>query len=424
MARSGSDERRPSPAFAQKVAARATLLISLILLICAPARSSQAAGFLIYDLSGEAVGRGSAVSAGVNEPSAVWFNPAALAFMKGTSASAGGVFVSARSRFSPNDGSPATESERGNFFLPTVFAHSAITDRVSVGMGVFTAFGIGIDWPDAWVGREAAIGASLQTVDLNPTVAVRLHPTFSLAAGFNAVRGVVDFNTGLPALVGGNVRLVGGTWGYGFNVAALYRPLPERLHVALTYRSRVSFDFSGQADFDPNPEFVRTLPDQSGTASITLPDIITLGVMGRPLPALSLGLDVNVVRWSSYDRVDIAFESAPARALQPHGRDTFTLRAGADYATRWPGLNLRAGLIFDRSAITSDNLGPGLPDANRIDGTVGAGYRFGRFKVDLGYMLVYFLDAKATTGREGPEGTYSSLAHLLGLTFAGSWAVP
>lgn len=405
--------------------AAVTLALGLALVALAPARRSLASGFLIYDLSGEAVGRGSAVSAGVDEPSAVWFNPAALAFMKGTSASAGGVVVSARSRFTPAAGGAETRSERGNFFLPTVFASSALTERVAVGMGVFTAFGIGIDWPASWPGRESAIGASLQTVDLNPTVAVRLHPTFSLAAGFNAVRGVVDFNTGLPALVGGNVRLVGGTWGYGFNVAALYRPLPERLHLALTYRSRVSLDFSGQADFDPaNPEFERMLPDQSGTASITLPDIITLGTMFRPVPAWSLGLDLNVVRWSSYDRIDIAFESAPARALQPHGRDTFTLRAGADYATPFPGLHARAGLIFDHRAISSENLGPGLPDSDRIDGTIGAGYRWGRFKADLGYMLVYFLDAKATTGREGPEGTYSSLAHLLGLTFAGTWAVP
>jgi long-chain fatty acid transport protein len=399
--------------------------LALVVTALAPTRSAHASGFLIYDLSGEAIGRGSAVSAGVSEPSAVWFNPAALAFMGGTSASVGAVLVSARSRFSPSDGSAETRSERGNFVLPTVFAHSAITERVAVGMGVFTAFGIGIEWPDAWVGREAAIGASLQTVDLNPTVAVRLHPTLSVAAGFNAVRGVVDFNTGLPMLVGGNVRLVGGTWGYGFNVAALYRPLPERLHLALTYRSRVSLDFSGQADFDPaNPEFSRMLPDQGGTASITLPDIITLGVMGRPRPELSLGFDVNVVRWSSYDRIDIAFETAPSRSLQPHGRDTFTVRAGADYATRWPGLHLRAGLIFDRSAITAENLGPGLPDANRLDGTVGAGYRWGRFKVDLGYMLVVFLEAPATGEREGPVGTYNTLAHLVGLTFAGTWAAP
>jgi len=249
------------------------------------ARVCRANGFLIYDLSGEAIGRASAVSASTDEPAAVWFNPAALVFM-GPAASAGGVYVTAKSRFSPADGTAPTDSQRGNFFLPTVFATAPVADRVAVGLGVYTAFGIGIEWPNQWVGREAAIAASLQTLAINPTVAVRLDPRLSVAVGFDAVRGAVDFKNGLPAVAGGQVELGGGTWGYGFNAALLYRALPNRLHAALTYRSRVKLKFDGQADFDPtNPDFAPALPDQPGTATITLPDALTLGVMFRPRAA-------------------------------------------------------------------------------------------------------------------------------------------
>jgi long-chain fatty acid transport protein len=385
-------------------------------------RQSQASGFLIYDLSGEGLGRASAVSASVAEPAAVWFNPAALAFMPGVSASVGGVFVTARSRFSPAAGGADTDSERGNFFLPTLFAHAALTDSVAVGLGVYTAFGIGVRWPDQWLGRESAIEASLQTLQFNPTVAVKVHPRLSLAAGFDAVRGVVDFTTGLPALIGGSVRLAGDSWGYGFNAGALFRAVPERLHLAATYRSRVSLSFAGQGDFDPaNPEFSRMLPDQPGTAGITLPDIVTVGAMGRLRPDLALTVDLNLVRWSSYSRIAIDFESAPSRVLEPNGRDTLTARAGADWTTPWPGIHLRGGLIYDRSAITAEGLGPGLPDADRLDLAAGIGYARGNFKADIGYLFVYFLEAAATGGREGPEGTYNSLAHLIGLTLAASF---
>src|SRR6185369_5448606 len=82
-----------------------------------------ASGFLIYDLSGEAMARGSAVSAATTEPAAVWFNPAALAYMGGVSAEAGGVLVTAQSSFSPATGGPETTSERGNFLLPTIYAN-------------------------------------------------------------------------------------------------------------------------------------------------------------------------------------------------------------------------------------------------------------------------------------------------------------
>ncbi len=402
----------------QRTLAAAVAVAGLVSVIARPGHGS---GFLIYDLSGDAIGRASAVSAAVSEPAAVWFDPAALPFI-GAGASLGGVLVTARSRFSPTGGGPPTDSDRGTFFLPTLFANVPLDDRVAIGMGVYTAFGIGIRWPDDWAGRQSAIAASLETLAFNPTVAVKLRRRLSLAAGFDAVRAAVDFTNGLPALIGGDVRLGGGTWGYGFNLALLYRALPERLQVAITYRSRVHLNFSGRADFDPtNPDFIPALPDQSGTASITLPDIITLGTMFRPRADLTLDLDVNDVRWSSYRRIDIGFATAPAHTIEPDGHDSLTIRAGADLRLPRRSLHLRGGLIYEQSAIPSEGLGPGLPDADRLDATAGLGYTAGRLTGDLGYMLVFFLPATAATGREGPEGTYRTLAQLVGLTVRVAW---
>ena len=388
---------------------------------------SHASGFLIYDLSGEAIGRASAMSAGVSDATAVWFNPAQLAFLGGSSASVGGVFVTARSSFAPSAtgsaaGSGTTDSLRGNFVLPTVFVHSALSDRVAIGMGAFTAFGIGIDWPSNWVGRENAIGASVQTFTLNPTLAVKIHPRVAIGFGFDAVRAAVDFRTGLPSLIGGDVRLVGETWGYGANGAVHVNAIPDLLQFAVTYRSRVRLAFNGQADFRPdNPEFSRMLHDQGGNATIKLPDIMTAGVMAKPRPDLALGFDVNYVVWSTYSQVNIDFAdpTTPDKVLRPAGKDGFTFRTGADWAMpACPGLHLRAGLIYDRSAVPPTGVAPGLPDADRIDVTAGMGYQRGRFKVDLGYMLVHFLDATATGGIESPEGTYSTTANLIGLTLS------
>jgi long-chain fatty acid transport protein len=396
------------------------VLASVLALATALERPAAASGFLIYDLSGEALGRASAVSASVADATAVWFNPARLVFLGGSSVSVGGVFVTARSQLRPADGSPPTDSQRSNNLLPTFYAHAALGDRVAIGMGGYTAFGIGIDWPPNWVGRENAIGASLETFALNPTLSVKLHPRVGLAAGFDAVRAAVDFRTGLPTLVGGDVRLGGGTWGYGWNAALQVNAIPERLHVALTYRSRIRLDFNGRADFQPEHiEFARELPDQGGSAQITLPDILTVGLMGRPRPDLTLGLDANWVRWTSYSAVDIAFDTAPSKVLRPDGQDSLTLRAGVDWATHFcQGLHLRTGVIYDQGAVPATGLGPGLPDGNRIDIAAGVGYARGPFKIDLGYLLVLFLDANATGGVEGPVGTYSTTANLVGLTLS------
>jgi long-chain fatty acid transport protein len=387
------------------------------------ARPCLASGFLVPEISGQAIGRASAVTADVDEPAAVYFNPANIVYLGGVNASAGGTFITNKSTFTPAGGGAETSSERGKFLLPALFATAQITDRVAVGVGAYTTFGIGIRWPNDWEGRQSAIHASLETVNFNPTVAVKVHRQVSVAAGFDAVRAVVDFTNGLPTLVGGDVRLVGGTWGYGFNVAGLYKIYPGMLHVALTYRSRTTFDFNGRANFRPaNPDFAPGLPDQGGTASITVPDIITAGVMGRPRGDLALTFDANLVLWSTYDRIDINFQTAPDRAIVSNGRNTITLRGGADWTfpARWPGLHLRGGLIYDRGAIPSSYLGPGLPDSDRVDVALGAGYGRGRFHGDVGYLLVYFLPHDAT-GQEGPVGTYNTIAHLLGLTLSVRW---
>ena len=387
-------------------------------------RPCLASGFLIYDISGEAMGRASAVSADDVEPAAIWFNPANLTDMPGVNASAGGVFITSQSTFTPAGGGPETDSNRGNFFLPAVFANAMVSDRVAVGVGAFSAFDVGIRWPDDWVGREAAIHASIETLDLNPTVAVRVHPQISVAAGFNAVRAVVDFTNGLPALIGGDVRLAAGTWGYGANVAVLYKVYPDKLHLALAYRSRVALHFTGNANFSPaNPDFAAALPDQSGSGSITLPDIITIGVMGRPRPNLSLTFDINPVLWQTYNQLQVMFNGgAPNLTIVPNGQTTFTLRWGADWAPQAVSrLHVRGGLIYDHTAIPSTNLGPGLPDASRVDIALGAGYSLGHFRGDLGYLLVLFLPHDSTTGQEGPIGTYNTIANLIGITLSAVW---
>jgi long-chain fatty acid transport protein len=384
----------------------------------------RAAGFLIYEMSAEALGKGSAVAASTREPAAVWFNPAALT-EQGHGVSLGGMLVLAKSRFEPADpGAAESETDMGKFVLPTVFGTVKVHDRVALAFGVFPAFAIGIEWPEDWIGREHAIKAAVQTVNMNPTVAVRLLPELSLGIGFQAVRGSVEFINGLPAAVGGTAQLGGGTWGFGANAGLLYQPIPGKLGLALTYRSRVELDFDGRVDFDPaEPDFNATLVDQGGSASLTLPDILTFGIAGQVAPTLALTFDVNYTFWSTYDELLIDFErpQTPDRRMLRNNDNSFTLRLGADWTMPVEGLSLRAGLILDQNPSPKETLAPSLPDANRLDFGLGAGYRKDWFKADVGYLLVWFLPSDSEGGTEGPVGTYRSIAHLLGLTLTASF---
>ena len=393
----------------------------LALALCAPA-PARAAGFLVYDLSAEALGKASAVSASTMEPAANWFNPAQLAFMPGYGASVGGTLIFASGKFTLDADGSVTNQKDGFFQLPALYAYGRFHDRFAAGIGVNVPWGLTLKWPDDWVGKEHSIEASLQTVVINPNFAFKLHSRFALAVGLQVVRAAADFTNGVPEAVGGGtVRLGGGTWGVGANAGLTAKAVPEKLHFALTYRSRVKLAFDGRVDFTVNePIFAPTLQDQGGKTSITLPDVITIGVLGKPRKDLELTFDTNVVLWNTYDKLALDFElpQTPDETLWRKNKAGATFRLGVDWAGAAKGLHLRAGFIYDMNPAPKDYLNPSLPDANRIDVAAGVGYEWKWLKVDLGYLFVYFMKSEATTGRESPVGYYNSIAHLIGLTLS------
>jgi long-chain fatty acid transport protein len=408
---------------------RMPLLVGLLLAIAtavAPARNARAAGFLLYEQSAEGIGRAAAVAASSTEPAAIWYNPAALSFMPGYQASVYGVMYLGQATFSPRDGSASIDASPTRQPVPAFFATGRVSDRVALGLGVYLPFGLGIEWPSDWVGRQNGLKASIMTMNINPVVSVKLLPILSLAAGVDVMRSAVDITQGLPdAIGGGSVRIGGTAWGVGGNVGLLLRLLPEKLHFSAGYRSRVKLDFSGRAHFEVNePIFTSTLHDQPGTAKITLPDLIQFGVMVRPNRRLTLELDANVVLWSTYKTIPIGFSdpATPDSAIHPNYHDMVSLRLGVDWRTPLPGLHLRGGFIFEQNPAPQTGLSPTLPDANAVDVSVGVGYVTRWLRADLGYMLVNFLPSKARHSTDpaipaqSPEGSYRTIAHLLGVT--------
>jgi long-chain fatty acid transport protein len=405
--------------------ARWLLGLALGALTLAP-RAAHGAGFLVYDVSGEALGRASAMTADPTQPSAVFFNPAGLVFQEGQAVSLGGLFVTATGDFQPLGTDDRIKSKQLWFELPTIYGAFKVTPWMSLGVGMYTIFGLGVEWPETWMGREHAIKAAIQSVTFSATASFKLWKNLSLGVGVNVVRATVDMTNGLPEPIGGVVRIAGGAYGAGAHAALLWRAVPDKFHVGATYHSRVKFTFDGRADFDPAAqEFARDLPDQGGKAAITFPDILSIGLMYRPLKQLAITFDVTTVMWSTYDKLTLDFErpESPDQTFHRDCHDSVTVRIGLDWATPVKGLNARLGFIFDQNPAPADRLSPSLPDANRVDIGVGLGYTIKWFTVDVGYLLVNFLPSKATTGRESPEGTYRTMAHLMGLTLTGRWGV-
>ena len=231
------------------------------------ARPCLASGFLIYDISGQAIARASAVSADVDEPAAVWFNPANLVYLERVSASAGGVFVSSKSSFSPAGGGAET-STRARQLLPA----GDLRERPGHGPrrrrdGRLLDLRHRHHLARRLGGARERDSCLARDADLQPDRRGQGAPA-NLGGGRLRRRPqrrrfherLADPDRRRRA-VGRAAR--GAT---GSMSPALYKIHPGRLHVALTYRSRVKLDFSGRANFSPtNPDFAPVLPDQGGT---------------------------------------------------------------------------------------------------------------------------------------------------------------
>ena len=52
--------------------------------------------------------------------------------------------------------------------LPTFFAAGELTEWLHAGIGLYSAYGLRVEWPEDWLGRESTIYSELHDRDDQP----------------------------------------------------------------------------------------------------------------------------------------------------------------------------------------------------------------------------------------------------------------
>ena len=86
-------------------------------------------------------------------------------------------------------------------------------------------------------------------------------------------------------------------------------------------------------------------------------------------------------------------------------------------------LSLRAGVVYDPSPVPASTMGPELPDSDRMNYMVGAGYKIGSWTIDVAGMYIDKKDRSVnnqvnstpTVQGTGFNGTWTGDAWLAGL---------
>jgi long-chain fatty acid transport protein len=384
--------------------------------------TAEAAGTALDLQSARGTGMAAAVTAMIDDSSAIFYNPAGIAQGRGVDAQIGDTLVMPSFKFTDTNKQSTTTLFRVS---PPFQAYESggITEHLSIGVGVFSPFGLTVPWPSDWEGKSVVTEASLATFDFNPTVAYRIGP-LRIGAGLQLVRATVDLKRKIDTPEEASVELGADTWGEGFNVGAQLEAIPQYLSLGVAYRSAVTLDFTGNVHFeDVPPPFQATLHDQLVKTSLTNPDVLQMGIASRPVQNLVLDVDLVWYGWSKFHAIDLSYPNDASGTLSSqeakNWKNTVNAHLGGELSVGG-GWRARAGILYDPSPSPSNTLLPDVPDADRLNLAVGAGYAHpSGFAVDLGYQFIILFNRTATpAGSPGLAGTYGGDTHVIGLSVA------
>lgn len=408
---------------------------------------SFGAGFALFEHGNRGMAMGGAMTGLADDASAIYWNPAGLAFQmeKGKQVSGGFTLISPIQDFYgeapyPGQGYHVEQEDQifhplhGYFVLP-------VNEKTSVGFGLITPFGLGTYWPDDHAGRFISKRAILMTHDITATIAYRIGENFAVAVGVDYMVstidltrqvGVVDPFTQRVADVGQvHLHTDGlGNDGFGWSASFLAK-LGGGFSFGARYRSDFDIDYEGEASFTQfstgNPEFdaivAGILPFDRNvpiTTKIDYPDTWHVGLAWSN-EQWSISGSYGSMGWSSFQELPINFTTRPdlSSVVEELYEDSNQYRFGVEYRHN-EELAFQFGYLFDETPQPIESMSPLLGDGDRDGYCIGLSFSRGNMQTDIGYMYLE-AETRSTQGTQldGYNGQYVTEGHLLGasLTF-------
>lgn len=409
-----------------------------LVMTCILATSAFGSGFLIPEQGAKASAMAGAFAATADDPSAIFYNPAGIAQQREIAALAGTTLINFTNEFVGDPNSPVTSGveakyNRHTFNIPNMYAIYPIGQNLTLGVGVFAAFGLRTDWADPFPGRYISKDADLKTTSVQPTVAWQTSDgRLAIGGGVEYRRARVILNANRMALNPfngriydvANTRLVSDYGSdIGFNAGILYKTAGDRWRFGLAYRSAMDIDLEGEAQITQiltgNQQFDLVVgsqlpPDQSINTTLPFPEIVSLGAAFSPTENWDFEFDIIRTGWDRFEALDVEFETTPAASFrrEQNWEDSSSYRLGVNHnaTANW---DVRFGFLYDENPQPVEAVSPLLPDSDRLGGSIGAGFHAGPLTIDGSLLVLHFKD-RDTQGRnpEQFDGLYQTDALL------------
>jgi long-chain fatty acid transport protein len=400
---------------------------------------SHGSGFLIYEHGAAAMAMGGAFVALGNNPTAVFHNPAGIAFLEGTQISLGTTLITSKSSLELTNLATTVDTVSQWFYPSTFYITHKINDRIAAGFGFFSPYGLGTKWPEDYALKYISTEDDMKTFFFNPVVAVKLDDNFSVAVGVTYVYATLGFDrVNLVDLTGyggsvyeAPIELKGTGSAFGLNAGALYRG--ENFSLGFNWRGGFDLDLEGDLALDNiniPAVFQAAVPTAADvTTTMGIPHILGFGAAFNLTESLIFTADFHYVLWTSFDEFVIEVDNPDpvpdeTETFEENWKDSYVIRGGFQYMVN-ENFALRAGFLYDKTPQPVETMDPLLPDANRWAVTGGFGYKSGNFVIDVAYQYEPFADRESenrglvlhpVSGANLGLGTYSTTAHLIGVS--------
>jgi long-chain fatty acid transport protein len=399
--------------------------LGLAIAIIVLAYNAKAEGYAVNVQGNKQTGMGHVGTALNFDASSMQWNPAALATLdQKYSFSVGGFATLIKTEFTGTSGiTEETDNPTGTPFY--LYGSMKVSEKLAVGIGVYTPFGNKVDYGEDWSGRYLIQDISLKAIYIQPTISYQLADWISVGAGLTIVYAEESLNKAIDfsgyGVEDGQVNISGSNIQYGYNLGLFLQPT-DKLNIGLSYRSQVDVELGysdADADFTVNDAFSAYFPDGNVAASLPLPASFNVGLAYQVNEKWLVSADVNFVKWNEYTSLDFDFESDPAGILDSEStRDwsnTATYRIGAQYSANTK-LDIRAGFYYDETPTNKAFYTPETPGADKIGISAGCSYMLGS-KLSLDASLLYIKGEKisAVDGNTSFTGEYENTGFLPGI---------
>jgi long-chain fatty acid transport protein len=309
---------------------------------------------------------------------------------------------------------------------------------IALGLGFYSPFGLGIEYPDDSAFRTLGKKATIEFFTANPVIAWKINDQLSVAAGVSLNYSRAKLARGI-IIPGDEFQVEAAGFGVGVTAGLLWQPTKQH-SFGVQYFGPVDITYSGHArtripafttQFQVAPGVVvpvqvpRLENEEDSDIELNLPQTITGGYSFRPTDDWNFEFDLSWTDWDRLNSPTLHLSENPDAPLVFNYRSSFIYEFGVTkkFGRDW---RVSAGYLYSENSVPNEYFNPLVPDTDRHVLSIGVGRKFEHWDLYLGYQYAFSphreisrrpLPGEGSFGDQSlADGSYHFQAHALSLS--------